>query len=273
MKIILSRKGYDSEFGGRPSPILPDGTLVSLPIPSERDRRRYRDLRGRDDRELVVSLRDLDLFPDGVDARCHLDPDLEQATLPRMQGWRPAFGPGKTAAGHLDNQGVGVGDVFLFFGWFRRTAVVNGRLAFVPGRYQDLHVIFGWLEVGDIVRPGIGQAVPPWLEAHPHCAEHHRHHLAGRIYTATERLTISPPHPGGGVFRFDERLVLTKPGMSRSRWALDHDVFGDTEISFHSSESWVGEYFQSASKGQEFVFEANARITNWLRGFFDRLSP
>ena len=35
MKIILSRKGFDSQYGGHPSPILPDGTLLSIPIPSK----------------------------------------------------------------------------------------------------------------------------------------------------------------------------------------------------------------------------------------------
>ncbi|HEC37763.1 hypothetical protein LCGC14_0459890 [marine sediment metagenome] len=34
MKIILSRKGFDSQFGGEGSPILPDGTLLSFSIPS-----------------------------------------------------------------------------------------------------------------------------------------------------------------------------------------------------------------------------------------------
>jgi Nucleotide modification associated domain 3 len=34
MKLILSRKGFDSAYGGVPSPILPDGTLCPLPIPS-----------------------------------------------------------------------------------------------------------------------------------------------------------------------------------------------------------------------------------------------
>ena len=37
MKVILSRKGFDSQYGGMPSPILPDGTLLSLPIPSKTD--------------------------------------------------------------------------------------------------------------------------------------------------------------------------------------------------------------------------------------------
>ena len=42
MKVILSRKGFDSSNGGCPSPILPDGTLLSLPIPTDdRDRRSH----------------------------------------------------------------------------------------------------------------------------------------------------------------------------------------------------------------------------------------
>ena len=35
MKAILSRKGFNSAFGGYPSPILPGGEMVSLPIPSK----------------------------------------------------------------------------------------------------------------------------------------------------------------------------------------------------------------------------------------------
>ena len=34
MKIILSRKGFDSSNGGCASPIMPDGTLLSMPIPT-----------------------------------------------------------------------------------------------------------------------------------------------------------------------------------------------------------------------------------------------
>ena len=33
MKIILSRKGFDSDFGGYPSLIMPEGRTISLPIP------------------------------------------------------------------------------------------------------------------------------------------------------------------------------------------------------------------------------------------------
>ena len=37
MKLILSRKGFDSSAGGIASPILPDGRMISLPIPSSGD--------------------------------------------------------------------------------------------------------------------------------------------------------------------------------------------------------------------------------------------
>ena len=35
MKVILSRKGFDSSNGGIVSPIFEDGTMVSFPIPSD----------------------------------------------------------------------------------------------------------------------------------------------------------------------------------------------------------------------------------------------
>ena len=43
MKIILSRKGFDSANGGIVSPIMEDGTLISFPIPSD-DKDNFEDL-------------------------------------------------------------------------------------------------------------------------------------------------------------------------------------------------------------------------------------
>ena len=44
MKIILSRKGFDSSSGKQPNPIMPDGTLLSLPIPDEAGNNEYSSL-------------------------------------------------------------------------------------------------------------------------------------------------------------------------------------------------------------------------------------
>jgi hypothetical protein len=44
VKVNLSRKGFDSSFGGAPSPILPDRRMISLPIPVSWGSQRYRDV-------------------------------------------------------------------------------------------------------------------------------------------------------------------------------------------------------------------------------------
>ena len=63
-------------------------------------------------------------------AGVHLDPDLQEQARPRGPGWLPLFGQVDSAQSHLENCGVGIGDLFLFFGWFRRTIRVNGHLMF-----------------------------------------------------------------------------------------------------------------------------------------------
>ena len=44
MRLILSRKGFDSSAGGCPSPVLPDDSLCVLPIPDRQSRIRYDDV-------------------------------------------------------------------------------------------------------------------------------------------------------------------------------------------------------------------------------------
>ena len=45
MRLILSRKGFDSAAGGVPSPIFEDGTMLSLPIPERGSGTTYDELR------------------------------------------------------------------------------------------------------------------------------------------------------------------------------------------------------------------------------------
>lgn len=76
MKVILSRKGMDSQTGGIPSPILPDGTLLSLPIPDSSSAKKYGDLyyQGQSLQEIIHQLKprfDFSAYP-----TCHLDPDI-----------------------------------------------------------------------------------------------------------------------------------------------------------------------------------------------------
>ena len=84
------------------------------------------------------------------------------------------------------------------------------------------------------------------------------------IYIAEKQLSFAPELPGSGFFRATEDTILTKKGMTRSKWDLDPNVFGHLDISYHSQNSWKKDkYFQSASKGQEFVVNADEGAINW----------
>jgi hypothetical protein len=283
VKFILSRKGFDSSFGGHPSPIMPDGSLLSLPIPVEprtygdADRIRYAQLRTNKQgsyldlmkrlgiKRLAIPKRELPL---NDQTRCHLDPDLNQLAIPgRDEGWRGAFGQCDAAEGHLMNMGIQKDDVFLFFGWFQE--VVGQR--FRPGD-RGRHVLFGYLQVEEAVR----NRVKPesWPYEHPHFQYGYTHRPDGRrrvngVYLARPQLTL-PGHsstiPGFGTFKFHDALVLTKKGHSRSRWALP-EFFRGIEVSYHggSKYGWKVDHFQSAYKGQEFVFDATAEAVAWFR--------
>jgi len=80
VRVIISRKGFDSGYGGVPSPILPDGRMVSLPIPTDDSPTVFGDI-VRDG----INLGDLvvDLTRGRIDRNepTHLDPDLDPGAL------------------------------------------------------------------------------------------------------------------------------------------------------------------------------------------------
>lgn len=109
MKIILSRKGFDSSAGGYPSPlILEQNQLLSLPIPDDEivTGITYKDLVFND----TLSYSDImnDLGIKGFEHKnVHLDPDLKQSTLRnRDSSWRGMFGQCNSSQSHLSNQNV-----------------------------------------------------------------------------------------------------------------------------------------------------------------------
>ena len=113
MKIILSRKGFDNgkDSGRFPSPILPNGKIISFPIPSSEGNLSWDDLETEEiDLKKIIQ----DLLPTNyLNKSLHLDPDLNRKKEKRTKGWRPALGQVNAAAGHLLNQHVEKGDLFL----------------------------------------------------------------------------------------------------------------------------------------------------------------
>jgi hypothetical protein len=268
MKLILSRKGFDSSprCGACASPILPDGRMISLPIPHDSGTIAFGALRHRGI-DIGKLVRDLTGRRNIARERAHLDPDLDPTARPRGAGWRPAFGQDSAAQRHLERQGVGVGDLFLYFGWFRDVESADGRYRYRrdPGA-RNCHVIFGWLRVREVLRVE-SAAVPSWLRAHPHVRRAAPHNT---IYLADET-------GGAGIFpTFHPRLQLTDPASrTRSRWRIPADFLPDGRIplTYHGDDRrWAAAgddcTLRSVAKGQEFVLDLRAYpgVQRWVEG-------
>ncbi|MFC3101357.1 hypothetical protein [Altererythrobacter lauratis] len=218
MKIVLSRKGFDSTAGGGPSPIVA-GVPVSLPIPAGKGRpgisyaalglagHAARASRGR------VSGEDL----------AHHDP------LFTPDG-RCALGQCGAAQAHLENCGVGPGDLFLFFGLFCEDGA------------SPHHRIFGWMFVEEVAR--VGDPAMRRLAAlgHPHALAAHGTNDA--IWCG----------PGGRATSAHPELQLSISDSRPSLWRVPGWI-ERAGLTYHPPGGrWQGGgVLQSASRGQEFV--------------------
>ncbi|MCY4269455.1 MAG: hypothetical protein OXE80_04710 [Gammaproteobacteria bacterium] len=280
MKLILSRKGFDSGSGGCPSPVFPDGTMFSLPIPDENSGIKYSALEYGEMNmgQLIFDLTCGKMQPDDY---AHLDPDLNPFVLPRKSGWRPSLGQAHIAQGHLDKQKVGISDLFLFFGLYQRVKETNGKWNFEKHAQKE-HILWGWLQVGDVhkVRQ-MREGELDWAEYHPHLQ--HRDRRNNTLYMAADSLRFNGEQldiPSAGIFpHYDKRLVLTapKPNRKLSQWRLPSSFFpspGKPPLTYHDKlERWrrseANDYclLNSVGRGQEFVLDLDhyPDVTGWLQ--------
>lgn len=262
MKVILSRKGMDSAAGGIASPILPDGTLLSLPIPDNMSGKSYCDLyyKGQNFQEIIQQLSSR--FNFDKKPTCHLDPDIYDDIEGKCNTdeWKPAFGQQGIPATHLDNLGVDIGDIFLFYGMFRKTEYQgNDTIRFVRNA-PIWHIIYGYMEVREILCEDQDIERYYW---HPHSVDGNQPH--NRLYLPSSY----------GTFQYDDSLVLTKQGQNRRQlWSLPA-FFAEKDISI----SWQGKNrpilkdgyaeLNSACRGQEFVItastaESELHLRDWV---------
>ncbi len=281
VRLIFSRKGFDAAHGGVPSPIFPDGSYLSLPIPDVGGKISYRDLASKH-HSLGALVATLSRRRVRAGHRAHLDPDLDKGALrPRPPKWRPLFGQAGAAQAHLARAGVTVGDLFLFFGWFRRVEPAEDGW-----RYRrdapDCHAIFGWLKVGEIWRV---DGEPPrhlaWAAYHPHLNSR-RARKHNTLYVAASELGLPAAAKalrGGGVFpRLREELCLSAPGHSRSVWRLPpwfHPQAARKPLSYHEAPArWTTRrqhvLLRTTAPGQEFVLDCHdyPEAAAWLSQLF-----
>jgi hypothetical protein len=269
MKLILSRKGFDSSSGGGPSPIFPDGRMVSLPIPDRQSPIRYADIRWH---EYNLGSLVSDLTGGRIPASylTHLDPDLNYGSLPRQAKWKPLFGQTGAAQGHLRRSGVVEGDVFLFFGLFQHVVQTPGGFAW-DTTSPPRHVVWGWLQAGEVLAvDSIDRSRYQWAENHPHF--HRSLEKNNTLYISREYLKLpslsAEDFPGAGVFpRFSECLKLTASSAgSPCLWELPPWIYpenGRFPLTYHGDPTrWQrtghGTLLKTVTRGQEFVLDCEA---------------
>ena len=221
MKLIFSRKGFDSAFGGGPSPII-DGVPITLPIPLGKGQSHttYGDL-GLGKHVAKASRGRLG----GQDA-CHHDPMF-------LPGGSAMLGQCDGAQTHLANNGVGFGDLFLFFGLFAGAGE------------RPHHRIFGYLEVERVIElacASVDELAVLQRSRFPHALAM----LSGNdtVYCGPGRLA---GHAG-------DALRLTAPGCSASIWQVPRWLRG-VGLTYHGASSrWLVENrLKTTSPGQEFI--------------------
>lgn len=278
MKFILSRKGFDSSNGGIASPILPDGTMLSLPIPvsgvSEEEGKKEYSYRYSDFEynynghklkyDEIISLlqgRTRRGFPYSF---CHPDPALRADMFSQKDGWTAAYGQCNGSQTHLINQGVEEGDIFLFFGMFRETEDNDESVISFKRRSPAVHALYGYLQIGEILT---GDDIKNRVPYHPHASDEHLGIYNNTVYLPSEELIIDGKGTGlkgYGTFKYDQELVLSHSDKTRSKWKLFDwmhvaTISQHTRHHIHKDE----EYFQSRTIGQEFVVSGSKEALKW----------
>ena len=263
MKIIFSRKGFDSTAGGIPS-IKRGKNLQSLPIPYKKNTlTTYNDLNlGKDVKQLSKNK----IKPTDT---CHNDPNLVTGK----------FGQVGAAQTHLKNNKVGRGDLFLFWGWFRETKKIKNKILFDkrdPGHYR----IFGWLQVGEIVKLGDN---PSWYLQENLNSNSHPHTIGkwpknNTLYIAKSKLEGFGlrNYPGFGIFKATQLTNLSfDPSIKKSRWICpkwlnpNHNGCGMT---YHNNlDRWGENTVDIVGRGQEFIAKPKDRkgCKKWLISIFN----
>ncbi len=218
MRVILSKKGLDSSYGGYPIDLekmlkLTNNKMIYIPMPMvenvDNKGKKYSEINTefgnfdklyksivRNDKDYKLKYKAEKL--DADTAFCHPDPYILEL-YKNNSADLSSFGAGKTAASHLTSQGVGKGDLFLFYSSYLY-------------KNKIIHAIWGYLEVGEVIRfDSINKEEKlKKLGEQPHKSVMGNNECKDIIYVAKEgNLSLNPKFPSSGLFTFSEKLILT----------------------------------------------------------------
>ncbi len=277
MKIIFSRKGFDTVNGGYASPIIPDGTCYSIPIPGKLNNKKYCELDFSYQNEPIqkilnnitnkhIAINGSHECCDYLDKKfkCHNDPCLIETKNHKVF----TIGQANAALGHLNNQKVQKGDIFLFYGLFRDVEKIKEKWQYKETS-KPVHLIFASMEIDEIVKDikiSTKEEILknyPYLENHPHLDDGSIK-LDGndQIYTGKQFK----------LFDYHRKRVLTDldcyEGVSKWKLPINFDFskyfsyIKDIQITDNKA------YMQHRGYGQEFVLSLDEMAQNQQKQFF-----
>jgi hypothetical protein len=261
-KIILSRKGFDSTAGVIHSPII-DGKFFSLPIPEGGSGLFYKDLKlFGNNMDLFSLIRQLGAKQF---SECHMDPNLNPSLygLNEKDGWSPVFGQDDTALKHLlDTNKISVGDIFLFFGRFKYATLKGKKVEYLKSK--ELHAIYGFLEIGEIVNigKGLNDEQKEKFNNHPHVKHQEYYHKNSTLFIPASKSIHGLSHTVG-TFKFNKELVLSEEEKSLSNWKMPKPFWGK-EFTYELKIDKKG-IVKSPGRGQEMVGNASEEMISWIR--------
>ncbi len=268
MKIILSRKGSDgTKLGGQMPSFIFEDKFISMPIPEMGTKISYDSISFNENYTMGKVLQDL-----GKNFHeAHLDPDLRKSALEnRPNNWRATFGQVDQSQSFLRNKAVSVGDLFLFYGWYKKLEFKNSRFQF-DKKAPDVQVIWGYLEI-EKTKVVLNDKLPEWLSYHPHITMKDKFSTNNTVYIATKKLSFDTLKAGAGMFRYSKELVLTKYGHTRSVWRVPK-IFEHVKKSFTGKVDFYeipeeDNFLEMRLVGrclQEFLVTDDMNIVDWAK--------
>ena len=263
MRIILSRKGIDSGNINLASPILPNGIMLSIPIPTDDETGlTYSDNLHTDGNTYFDILTKLNRGKklEFLSMNIHLDPDIrKEAYRSSPHNWTPAFGTRSgDEAWARPSTLAQPGDLFLFFGRFRH---VDEKYRYTS---LDLHCIWGYMQVGKVLTDKSAIAQYSW---HPHAkATRLLNEKNNTLYLPAVSLSWDKSKPGSDILRISENCQLTLPGHSRAIWKKQLFYMPDRVLNANrknSDNTGSGVYYSGI--WQELVLEESKSATDWAK--------
>lgn len=254
MKVIFSRKGFDSSYGGFPSIILPDGQMISFPIPEKGKKKtmnetdsKIKGIEAENLKFILADKKELSLkeifekyniqkikIPGNTPTEqeventiFHYDPQIQNVVqriydqdnnkIINITNEYAAFGQSRAAASHLLNQKISKDDVFLFFGTFKWTGKDKKNR-------KEFHALWGYMIVDDVFNidnefthfNGIEDYNNP-SSKYPNLKFHP--HYNNKKHEGKKNIIICSKR--FGTFIFDEdKLKLTENDSTKSHWKI-----------------------------------------------------